>query len=667
MRLNWRWIATLGVAAALACQGGAEPAETDLGTAEAMVSAGGTNVALAANHTVASASSSAVGTSAAAVIDGDRSANSVWRDSKAFTFPDVVTVQFARPAIIDEIDVFAVSDRTSSSATQYTVQYQTDGFTSPLTWTTLAQMTPTGLVGSLTFPPVTASAIRVIITAGGSSGFSQLAEIEAWTVKPCSTCTPTSSCASTNRCLLNGTVSTCLAAGVCDKGQCSATCDPLVSTCTTPCTAGGNLPTTCGAMRFPCLSLASCASTCTAASACYTPCERDYRSSTCATQVCNTKPALKGLVSNFYQQDVNRCVVDPVGQVADLPMDGIVAGYSFPSSFPQTSSLRGNHWQTIVRLPIEPNRFVLALNQETEPYYSGFFAVINSASATAEMMQQNDASLSSNRYNHPGGAQALGTGYLFVAEEQNQANIDARVRIYHQQWVAAGLMGVNPWGTELPTVSTFTLNPRVRADGSIDPTGVENSKGAAAVAVAKLQPLPGETKSRYLMMVASANYSYQIMYWLSQPVTAVEQATWGHMNYMTLARPEGGKDQPYLAGWGPQQNMNLLTDCMTGQLYLISWGYDRLVRLHRLDLYFNVPMNRAQATPGAFAEGTIGLGSEAAAVRKVNYGYFYDPAETKPILVWDSFEGAAGTYVTSSGALEVYGTSKYSSLYTTKF
>jgi hypothetical protein len=356
--------------------------------------------------------------------------------------------------------------------------------------------------------------------------------------------------------------------------------------------------------------------------------------SECSAVVCN-RPKLRGVSSTTYGADVNRCVENPIAQLQALPQSPALRTIAYPDAWPQTSWVNGDHWQTIVRLPSNPNLFFVTLNQEDAHAYAGFLGIIDGFTHEAQMVQPNDTSQSSNRFNHPGGAQALGKDYLFVAEEQEQATMNARVRIYKQQ-VLAAKHGRQPTEPIVDGVfSTFTL-----------PAEVDNPRGAAAVAVTKLAPLPGESASRYLLMVASVDYSYQLLYWVSQPGAPLTAPGWEKYNFMDLADPASDEHGPYYAGWGPQQNMNLLTECGTGALYLVSWGMvqNARVRLHRLDLYFNAEAQRIQSGLGGFVMGMRGI----------------TPVATRDLDLRDTidFSAGAGSYVTSDGRLEVHGTSK---------
>lgn len=160
--------------------------------------AGRTNVALASQGAVASASSSAgAGYPPSAVIDGDRLGlnwgnGGGWNDATAAGWPDWVEVAFNGPQTIEQIDVFTLQDSYSNPSpptagmtfTQYgivdfDVQYWTGSG-----W----QLAPNGAIRSnslvwrqVHFTPITTSRIRVL-TTGSLDGYSRVVEVEAYAV-----------------------------------------------------------------------------------------------------------------------------------------------------------------------------------------------------------------------------------------------------------------------------------------------------------------------------------------------------------------------------------------------------------------------------------------------------------------------------------------------------
>ena len=156
---------------------------------------GGVNVAAASAGATASASTTYPGFSPAGAINGDRTganwgAGGGWNDATPGSFPDWLQVDFAGPRTISEVRVFSVQDNYSTPVeptttqtfslyglTSFTVQYW-DG----AQWLTVPGGTITGnqyVRRTVTFPAVTTSRIRVVIT-GASDSYSRLAEVEAY-------------------------------------------------------------------------------------------------------------------------------------------------------------------------------------------------------------------------------------------------------------------------------------------------------------------------------------------------------------------------------------------------------------------------------------------------------------------------------------------------------
>ena len=157
---------------------------------------GRTNVALASNGAVASASSvNSSGYAASGAINGERNGapwghGGGWNDGTANAFPDWLQVDFAAAATIDEVDVFSVQDNYSAPSTptgsmtfslyglkDFQVQYWTG-----TAWQTVpgGAITGNSLVWrQISFAPVTTSRIRVLITSALNT-WSRVTEIEAY-------------------------------------------------------------------------------------------------------------------------------------------------------------------------------------------------------------------------------------------------------------------------------------------------------------------------------------------------------------------------------------------------------------------------------------------------------------------------------------------------------
>ncbi len=160
--------------------------------------AGRTNVALAANGAIATASSTVNGAfPASAAIDGDRKganwgAGGGWNDATANAWPDWLEVDFAGPKTIDEVDVFTVQDNygapieptMSLTFTNYGIRDFTVQYLDGLVWQNAAGgqiVGNTNVWRTITFPAVSTDRIRVMIS-NGLAGYSRVVEVEAYQV-----------------------------------------------------------------------------------------------------------------------------------------------------------------------------------------------------------------------------------------------------------------------------------------------------------------------------------------------------------------------------------------------------------------------------------------------------------------------------------------------------
>jgi hypothetical protein len=157
---------------------------------------GRSNVALASNGGVASASSTSTGAfPVSGAINGDRKGvnwgnGGGWQDATDNVWPDWFEVQFAGPRTIEEIDVFTVQDKYTAPVvptldmtfTKYGVQDFVVQYWTGSSWAAI----PDGNVVNnnrvwrqFNFAPLTTSRIRILITRGLASR-SRLVEIEAY-------------------------------------------------------------------------------------------------------------------------------------------------------------------------------------------------------------------------------------------------------------------------------------------------------------------------------------------------------------------------------------------------------------------------------------------------------------------------------------------------------
>jgi peptidyl-Asp metalloendopeptidase len=155
-------------------------------------------VAAAANGGVATASSTfSAAYPASAVNNGDRRGTGygnggVWVDATSGAYPDTMEIAFNGAKTISEVGVFTVQDNFQNPAeptesltfaqygvADFDVQYWDGG-----AWATVPGGTVTGsnrVWSKFTFFPVETTKIRISVRRG-LFGFSQIAEVEAWTI-----------------------------------------------------------------------------------------------------------------------------------------------------------------------------------------------------------------------------------------------------------------------------------------------------------------------------------------------------------------------------------------------------------------------------------------------------------------------------------------------------
>ena len=155
----------------------------------------GTNVALASNGGVASASSTySEGFSPIGVNDGSRSgatwgAYAGWNDATSGTFPDWLQINFNGTKTIDHVVVYSVQDDFQHPVEPTdTMTFTRYGLTSfdvqawnGTNWVTLASVTGNNLIKrTVSFPAYATDRIRINVTATADGVWSRITEVEAW-------------------------------------------------------------------------------------------------------------------------------------------------------------------------------------------------------------------------------------------------------------------------------------------------------------------------------------------------------------------------------------------------------------------------------------------------------------------------------------------------------
>lgn len=156
--------------------------------------AGSSNVALASNGAVASASSTFSAAFPVAAVNNNERAGvnwgngGGWNDATGNAFPDTVQINFSGSKTINRVVVYTLQDNYASPVeptdsmtftlygiTAFTVQGKQGG-----QWVTLATVSGNNLVKrTVNFSPFTTTQIRIRITSALAS-FSRITEIEAW-------------------------------------------------------------------------------------------------------------------------------------------------------------------------------------------------------------------------------------------------------------------------------------------------------------------------------------------------------------------------------------------------------------------------------------------------------------------------------------------------------
>jgi hypothetical protein len=159
----------------------------------------GTNVALASNGGIASASSAySAGYGVAGVNDNRRAGVSWgngggWNDGTPSAFPDWVQIRFSGQRTINQVVVYTVQDNYSnpvepSDSTTFTLYGLTDFDVQSwngAAWVTLGSVRGNNLVKrTVAFDPVTTDRIRINAIGSKDGVWSRITEIEAWSPTP---------------------------------------------------------------------------------------------------------------------------------------------------------------------------------------------------------------------------------------------------------------------------------------------------------------------------------------------------------------------------------------------------------------------------------------------------------------------------------------------------
>jgi hypothetical protein len=152
-----------------------------------------TNVALATNGGLASASSQLSGGTPSIAVDGVKNwaTSGAWKDATPDSYPDWLQVDFNSSKTINEINVYAVTDNFSSPVnptegetfnyygiTSFDFQYWNGS-----AWTTVQNGNITNnnkVITKVVFPAVTTTKVRVVVNSAQAS-YSRIVELEAWT------------------------------------------------------------------------------------------------------------------------------------------------------------------------------------------------------------------------------------------------------------------------------------------------------------------------------------------------------------------------------------------------------------------------------------------------------------------------------------------------------
>jgi hypothetical protein len=311
--------------------------------------------------------------------------------------------------------------------------------------------------------------------------------------------------------------------------------------------------------------------------------------------------ALKGAVSSPASTGhANRCVVDPIGQIESLRTHGEVMGFQMGSAYPIPDCDTGDcvdHWQGIQRLAVGDGR-VLAVSSSdqdagahvalvrmgtrkpdrrrlrgnrmsTVSYESGDWNVV--PPSTDRIAFDLGVCDGCENLDHPGGLQAAGR-YLFVPVENTGSSsgtptFKAGVAIYDVCY------GQDAWACNP------TLNPTEVA--YYDKLHAASWVGATRLADGRWLMIVGNNGNRRMDLHVSESTSLEASSPFGEPdapdLTLECHYEWQYVvNGWTLVKVcnnAGLADFPSSSSldstWG-YQNVQLITECGTGQLYVVA-------------------------------------------------------------------------------------------------
>lgn len=373
---------------------------------------------------------------------------------------------------------------------------------------------------------------------------------------------------------------------------------------------------------------------------------------------------LQGAASPAYTSDSNRCVPNVTAQFDALKDHGEIMGFLDGGSRIGYPSLDADkqHWQGIQRLAFPPDhRILMALSSSHNS--GGHYAIVSlgtrgvggisgrrfggnrMSDATQDWNvkpQANDTIIQKGKtilpdtFTHPSGIQTLGQFLAIPLEVIGGGGPPGRTELFD-----AGL-AIDFGVTQCH--STGTTDGCIRRRWTFG----HSQPGDGAVALAKLDD------GRYVMINALARDIKILEINVSQlndgsPLPISDPQVFGAWN------SRGGQfsalfDMSTLPGWHPYQNLQLVTECGNGHLYLVGVG--REGSEDRADLYrLNLATTRAVNSE---LEPIISTSSITATFNPIRSKHFWCRYEGSPRQC--DFDAAGGIYVDPFGTLILYAT-----------